>query len=169
MTEEHRYVRHGEYGFLQAAASAVPAGFSLVVLPGLPFERLMFDLLTVDTAEGGGQHVIVSAHHPRLDEVLCERVRLVVSARWPQAQTSFITDWVYEPDGPTVRCVVYTGPHGQRVSAAAAVAESIRRSTLDDIETVSVTIDGLPHSVALKWAGTYARAIVVEGRRIAIR
>src|SRR5687768_12471601 len=110
MAEEHRNVRHGQYGFLQAAASGVPAGFSLVVLPGLPFKRLMFDILRVDTPEGDSQHLIVSAYHPRLDEVLCERVRLAVSARWPEAQTSFITDWVYEPDGPTVRCVVYTGP-----------------------------------------------------------
>jgi hypothetical protein len=87
----------------------------------------------------------------------------VVALRWPEAQASFITDSVYEPEGPTCLCAVYLGQDGQPAEVAAAVAESIRSGTLDDIEKVFVTIDGVPHSVALTWAGTHADATILEG------
>jgi hypothetical protein len=161
---ERRNVRHGEHGFLQAAASGVPAGFSLVVLPMLPVQRLMYHVLTVEPHEGvSEQHLVVSAYHPRLDEAVCDQVRRIVSSQWPAAQTSFITDNVYEPEGPTCRCAVYLGQDGQPAAVAAAVAESVRSGTLDDIQTVLVTVDGVPHSVALSWTGTHASATVLEG------
>lgn len=163
MDVERRNVRHGEYGFLQTAASGVPAGFSLVVLPGLPVPRLMYHVLMVEPHEGRQQHVVVSAYQPPLDQTSCEQVRRVVSSHWPEAQASFITSNVYEPKGPTCLCAVYLGQDGQPVEVAAAVAESIRSGTLDDIETVSVTVDGVRHSVALAWAGTHADATILEG------
>jgi hypothetical protein len=161
---EHRIVRRGEFGFLQTAASGVPAGFSLVVLPMLPVQRLMYHVLMVELHEGvSEQHLVVSAHQPRLDEAVCEQVRQVVSSRWPAAHTSFITDIVYEPEGPTCRCAVYFGQEGLPADVAAAVAESVRSGTLADIQDVSVTVDGMPHSVALSWAGTHATASILAG------
>src|SRR5262249_32950511 len=132
---ERRTIRHGEYGFLQATPSGVPAGFSMVVLPTLPVPHLMFDVMIVEPAHGAQEHLVISAHSPRLDEALYEHVRQAVSSRWPAALTSFITESVYEPEGPTCRSVVYSGLAGHRVEVAAAVAESLRAGTLDDIHT----------------------------------
>ena len=122
----------------------------------------MYHLLMVEPHEGSQQHVVVSAYHPRLDQALCEQIRRVVSSRWPEAQASFITDSIYKPEGPTFLCAVYLGQDGQPAEVAAAVAESIRSGTLDDIETVSVTVDGVPHTVALAWAGTHADATILK-------
>jgi hypothetical protein len=163
MEVERRNVRQGEYGFLQTAASGVPTGFSLVVLPALPVERLMYHVLMVEPHESSEQYLVLCAYHPPLDQALCDQVRRVVSAQWPEAQTCFITDNTYEPEGPTCRCAVYLGQDGQPAEVAAAVAESIRSGTLDDIHTVSVTVDGTQYSVALRWAGTHADATIVEG------
>ena len=97
---ERRVVRHGEYGFVQASASGVPPGFSLVVLPSLPVERVAYNELFVESASTIERHLVLGAYFPRLDEDLLDGIRKVISPRWAGFRISFVVDNVCDPDGP---------------------------------------------------------------------
>jgi hypothetical protein len=152
-----------QYGFLQQTPAEPSPGFTpppvMVLVPLLPVPAVMYTLVEVHRGPAAFRHAVISANQPRLAEATCQSIRDALAGVWPEAAASFLLD--IRHDWGRVACVVFS--EHDPIATVAAVAETMRSASLDDIHTVTVTVGGTTYVATPEWCRGHSKVGIVQG------